>query len=553
MTDFATGPDPRRWITLAITTVTVVIISLDSTVLNVAIPTILKDFGTTLPSLQWVITGYALTFASLLIIGGRLGDLYGHRKIFVIGAAFFGVGSLIAALSQNVPQLVIGEAVIEGIGASLMMPSSLAILSNTFVGRERATAFGVWAAVGGAGGALGPVIGGFLTSNYSWRWSFGINVIITPLAIIGALLFMPQSRSTSERTPLDLPGAFLIASGMGVLVLGLSEGSAYGWFVPIRDLSIGATMIWPSSRPFSFVLIAFALSAAILASFYRLERRKERRSASPLFEFSQMRHRGFRYGLIVVVVMGAGQLTISFVMPVFLQEGRHLSAQVNGLWQLPAGLFFLVGAQIGSRLARRVRLVVIARIGLGLGSIALLYVAFMIGSGLTFFTLLPGLMVYGIGFGLANSTLTNIVLSEIDRDKSGAASGAIATARQMGTSIGVAIVGSLLTATTIANAISRVGRSNELAGGVKGAASGAIRAGGVTFVPPPGSSAADVSTLHRLFVDALADGARVPLLFASAAAAVALCVSLLLPRGLHPNEALPMEDELEGSFGVLID
>src|ERR1700712_2271823 len=146
MTESMAGSDPRRWVTLAITTVTVVIISLDSTVLNVAIPTILKDFGTTLPSLQWVITGYALVFASLLIIGGRLGDLYGHRKIFVIGAALFGVGSLIAAVSQNVPQLVVGESLIEGIGASLMMPSSLAILSNTFVGRERATAFGVWAA-----------------------------------------------------------------------------------------------------------------------------------------------------------------------------------------------------------------------------------------------------------------------------------------------------------------------------------------------------------------------------------------------------------------------
>lgn len=553
MTASMAGADPRRWITLAITTVTVVIISLDSTVLNVAIPTILKDFGTTLPSLQWVITGYALVFASLLIIGGRLGDLYGHRKIFAIGAAFFGVGSLIAAVSQNVPQLVIGESVIEGIGASMMMPSSLAILSNTFVGRERATAFGVWAAVGGAGGALGPVIGGFLTSNYSWRWSFGINVIITPLAIIGAIIFMPASKSSAQRKPLDLPGAFLIAAGMGILVLGLSEGSAYGWFVPIKDVKIGSTNLWPSSRPFSLVLVAFVIAAVILTSFYRLERRKERNDRSPLFEFSQLRLRGFRYGLLVVVVMGAGQLTISFVLPVFLQEGRHLSAQLNGLWQLPAGLFFLVGAQIGSRLARHMRLVAIARIGLAMGSIAFLYVSIVIGSGLTFFTLLPGLMVYGIGFGLANSTLTNIILSEVERERSGAASGATATSRQMGTSIGVAVVGSLLTATTIIKAIAKVGSSPDLSPSVKAAATGLIRSGGVTFVPPKGSSPADVATLHRLFVDALAGGARVPLIFASCATATALLISLLLPRGTHPRTTIRPADALEESIGLLID
>ena len=164
------GNDPRRWITLAIATTSVLIVSLDMTVLNVAIPTILREFDTTLPSLQWVVTGYALTFASLLIIGGRLGDLFGHRRIFVIGVCLFGAGSLIAAISQSTPQLVVGEAVIEGIGASLMMPSTLAILSKSFVGHERAVAFGLWGAVGGASAAFGPVVGGFLTSNYSWRW-----------------------------------------------------------------------------------------------------------------------------------------------------------------------------------------------------------------------------------------------------------------------------------------------------------------------------------------------------------------------------------------------
>src|ERR1700682_6005033 len=155
--------DPRRWFTLVIVISAALIVVLDNSVLNVAIPTILREFHTTLPSVQWVVTGYALTFASLLIIGGRLGDLYGHRRIFIIGAALFGAGSLLASVSTSLPMLVLGEAFIEGVGAALMFPPPLAILSVTFQGRERAAACAAWGATAGVAGAAGPVVGGFLT------------------------------------------------------------------------------------------------------------------------------------------------------------------------------------------------------------------------------------------------------------------------------------------------------------------------------------------------------------------------------------------------------
>ena len=180
-------PDPTRWVTLAIAILSAFIVVLDNTVLNVSIPTILRELHTNLPSLEWVITGYALTFAALLIIGGRLGDVYGHRRIFIIGAALFGAGSLLASVSTSVGELIFGEAVIEGVGASLMLPATLAVLSSTFRGRERAAAFAAWGATAGVAAAAGPVVGGFLTTNYSWRWSFRINVIIAPLAVLGAL------------------------------------------------------------------------------------------------------------------------------------------------------------------------------------------------------------------------------------------------------------------------------------------------------------------------------------------------------------------------------
>src|SRR4051812_47272216 len=182
-------PDPRRWITLAIVLTSVLIAGLDSTVLNVAIPTILREFDTTLSSLQWVITGYSLTFAALLIIGGRLGDIFGARRTFMVGAALFALGSLIASLSNVVPALVVGEAIIEGAGASLMLPATMSIMSSTFAGRERATAFAAWGAVLGAAVAFGPLLGGFLTTNYSWRCAVRINEILVPFAILGALIF----------------------------------------------------------------------------------------------------------------------------------------------------------------------------------------------------------------------------------------------------------------------------------------------------------------------------------------------------------------------------
>src|SRR5437763_14269359 len=162
---------PGQWVTLAVTIVAAFIVVLDNTILNVAIPTIMRDLHTRLPSRQWVITGYALTFAALLIIGGRLGDIYGHRTIFIIGAALFGAGSLLASVSTSVGELILGEAIIGGIGASLMLPATIAILSATFTGRVRATAFAAWGATAGAAAALGPVIGGRRRPPYSWRWA----------------------------------------------------------------------------------------------------------------------------------------------------------------------------------------------------------------------------------------------------------------------------------------------------------------------------------------------------------------------------------------------
>jgi EmrB/QacA subfamily drug resistance transporter len=531
------GEDPRRWWSLIVITASVLIISLDNTVLNVAVPTILRDFHTTLPSLQWVITGYALTFASLLIVGGRIGDIFGHRRAFILGAMFFGVGSLLAAVSQSVPQLIVGEAVIEGIGAALMLPNTLALLSTSFVGHERATAFGVWGAVGGAGAALGPVVGGVLTSNLSWRWSFGINVVIVPFAILGALAYMPKGPAERKRTSLDLPGAALGAAGMFLFIFAMSKGAQFGWLRSLRSFTVGGATVWPASWSISVVPVMWLLVVLVFFVFYLRERSLEARSARPLFEFGQLRHRGFSNGLALSVVATVGQTSLSFILPIFLQDGRGLSAQTNGVWQLPIGLFVLVGSQIGSRLARRVDLAVIVRWGMIIGFASLLYIGASLSVTMSFLQLMPGLVAFGLGFGISMSQVSNIVLSDVDQNKAGVAGGANATSRQIGVSIGIAITGALLASRTIATATHSVNASGALSSSAKASAVTALRRGGVSFSVPQGTSGADSSLLHHLFREALTGASKAAFVAAAVAVGISFVIALRLPRNLGAHAA----------------
>jgi EmrB/QacA subfamily drug resistance transporter len=525
----APDADPRRWITLAIILTSVLIAALDATVLNVAIPTILRDFDTTLPALQWVITGYSLTFAALLIIGGRLGDIFGARRMFIIGAALFGAGSLIASLSNGVPMLVLGEAVIEGIGASLMLPSTLGILSSTFTGRERGTAFGAWGAAMGSAVAFGPLLGGFLTTNYSWRWAFRINVIVVPIAIIGALVFMRPVAPTGRRERIDLPGSLLIASGMLLLVFSISEGATYGWFHPLQTLRVGDTDLWPAGAVVSIVPVAFVASIALLAGFYWLERVKERRDRDPLFRFSQLSIPTFGWGLATLLLLAMGQISFLFILSVFLQDSLHLSAVDTGLWLVPSGIFIVAGSQLGARLTRRIGTTQVVRVGLALEAAGLGAVALAVTPSATFVRLIPGFALFGIGIGFAGSQLTNVILARIPPHQAGSASGANTTVRMIGASLGIAVISTVLSALTIRRATELVSAARRLTPSVRDHALEAVRTSGVNFSPAPGTSAGDASILHRALDAATAAGARPALLFGTAVVTLGLLVSFLIP------------------------
>ncbi|HEV7526889.1 MAG TPA: MFS transporter [Acidimicrobiia bacterium] len=484
MTETDEPLDPRRWFAASVAILSVAIPVLDNTILNLAVPTILREFHTQLSSLQWVITGYSLTLATLLIIGGRLGDIFGHRRMFVIGATIFGVGSLLASISTSVPTLFVGEALIEGIGASMMIPATLSILSNTFQGAERPKAFAAWGAVAGASVAFGPIVGGFLTTQYSWRWAFRINVIVAPIIVIGGLLFMKPDVRGARRPHIDVRGAALIALGSFSLIFGLSEGTTYGWWKPIKDLTIGTWRVWPGSRAVSIIPFAFALALLVFVAFVFIERAMERGDRDPLFEFGQLRHLGFRYGLLTTMVLAMGQFGLLFILPVLLQNGRHLSALRTGEWMLPQGILIAVSAPIGGRLTRRFSITSIVRWGLALEAVGLLLVALAIAPHVSFLALVPGMIVFGLGVGFASSQLTNVILSDIDREKAGVAGGVNTTVRQVGLALGIATFASFIDAST--------------------------RTGGTPT--------------------AVANGARPAMYFAAGVVAVGAALSLLIPR-----------------------
>jgi EmrB/QacA subfamily drug resistance transporter len=543
---------PAQWVVLAVTIVAAFIVVLDNTVLNVAIPTILRDLHTRLPSLQWVVTGYALTFAALLIIGGRLGDVYGHRNVFMVGAFLFGVGSFLASVSTSVGELILGEAIIEGIGASLMLPATLAILSATFTGRIRATAFATWGATAGVAAAIGPLLGGFLTTNYSWRWSFRINVIVAPLAIIAAALFIARTERRSDRPRVDIPGALLIASGMFLVVFALSEGGTYGWWRPLERFTLGGTTVWQASAPVSIIPIVLAAGLLVLGTFVFVELRTNRRGGDSLFELQHLRLKTYRYGLLTALVLAMGQLGISFVLPLFLQNAKHLSAQSNGLWMLPAGIFVIIGAQIGGALTRRVGTTNVVRAGLLIYTGGIFLIFWAVALNITVWRLLPGLALYGTGIGFAGAQLTNVVLSEIPDENAGAASGANSTVRQVGSALGVSVIGALLTARTISSASTTL-RTAAVPSAVRTHAIAGIRALGSAYRPPSSFGSSNAAVVRRAVSHGVLNGTHWALLFAAGVLFLGALMSLLIPNELIPEKETTLEELPETIDPLAVD
>ncbi len=434
-------PDRRRWLGLALLSLGVAMIIVDATIVNVAIPSIIDQLHINLARAEWINSIYSLVFAALLITVGRLGDRYGRRLLYLIGLCVFVAGSVFAGLAPNGDILILARLV-QGVGASMILPSTLSTVNATFQGRERAIAFGIWGSVIGGMAAFGPLLGGWLTTNYSWRWAFYINVPIGIAAFVGSVLYVRETREEHTRTGWDIPGFLLVTFGLTSLVFGLIEGQRYGWWRPDQPFGIGSWH-WPLSS-ISVVPITFVAGILSLACFTLVEMGRIRRDAIVLADLRLFRLRSFRYGNITATVVSLGEFGMIFILPLFVQSVLGYSASKTGLllMALAAGAF--IGGPVAATLAGIIGPRRVVTSGMGLEAVGILSLGLLLSPTHHGLMLAPSLFVYGIGVGLATAQLTSVILMEVPRAESGQASGMQSTFRQIGSALGIALLGSLL-------------------------------------------------------------------------------------------------------------
>ena len=439
MTDISS----RRWFGLVFISLAVALIIVDSTIVNVAIPAVVDDLGISSTEVQWVQEAYTLVFASLLLLFGSLGDRFGRRRMLVLGVVLFAGSSVLAALAPT-GGLLIGARLVQGVGGAMMLPTTLSLLNATFRGRERGIAFAVWGSTIGGMAAVGPRLGGWLTTAFSWRWAFGINVPLGIIIVIGVLWAVAESREPGYGR-VDLIAAALSVVLFGTLVFGLIEGRTYGWWLTDTAPTVGA-WTWPWT--ISPVPIAFAVSLLALTAFLLWTVRRMRRGRSTLLDLSLFRIGTFRVGNIAALVVALGEFGLILALPLWLQFVLGFDALQTGLVLLALAGGSFVASGIAGGLSGKVAPVLVVRAGLVAEMVGIAAVAVVIGPDTAWGLLLPGLFVYGIGVGLATAQLTGVILQEVPVDKSGQGSGTQSTARQVGSALGIAILGTVLFTTT---------------------------------------------------------------------------------------------------------
>jgi EmrB/QacA subfamily drug resistance transporter len=410
-----------RWWTLAAMCFALFMLMLDNTVVNVALPSIQRDVHASLSSLEWTVNAYTLTFAVLLVTGGRLGDIFGRRRMFLFGVAVFGASSLAIGFAPNDTVLVAFRAV-QGIGAAFMMPATLSIITQAFPAEQRGTAIGTWAGVSALALAIGPVVGGFLTESVSWRAIFFINPPIAVIATAVTLFAARESRDETVDRTVDYLGIGALTVGLTALVLALVEGNSWHWGSPA-------------------IVGLFALAATGLISFVLIEQRVR----APMIDFAFFRSRTSLGANIVGFLVSFAMFAQFFFLTLYMQNVLHYSPLQTGLRFLPSTLVIIVMGPLAGRLTDRVGPRPLMTLGLTLVAAALL-----IQSQLTIHTgyglLLPGFILMGMGMGLVMSPMSTAAMNAVDRTKAGAASGVLSMSRMVGSTFGVAAMGALVAA-----------------------------------------------------------------------------------------------------------
>jgi EmrB/QacA subfamily drug resistance transporter len=407
----------KKWWTLVAVCLGTFMLLLDVTIVNVALPSIQQSLHSSFSDLQWVVDAYALTLASLLLTAGSLADLFGRRLLFIIGLVAFTVGSLFCGLAQSSEWLILSRAG-QGIGGAIMFSTSLALLAQAFQGRDRGVAFGVWGSITGAAVAVGPVVGGILTSGLSWKWIFFVNIPIGAFAVVVTIWRVEESRQEGARRP-DWYGFVVFTAALVSLVYALIRSSEKGWTE-------------------TGVLVLFVLAAFLLVAFLFLEKRSSR----AMFDLSLFRNHTFDGGAIAAFGLSASLFALLLYIVLYLQDGKGYSALGTGLRLLVLSAGVMAAATVAGRLTQRVPVRLLIGPGLALVGVGLLLMARLDASS-SWTVLIPGFIVAGVGTGMVNPPLASTAVGVVEPRRAGMASGINSTFRQVGISTGVAAFGSI--------------------------------------------------------------------------------------------------------------
>jgi EmrB/QacA subfamily drug resistance transporter len=413
------GGERRKWLTLAAVSLGLFMIMLDNTVVNVALPSIQDSLGLSLSELEWVVTGYALTFAAFMLTGGKLADLLGRRRMFVAGLVIFTGASLACGLAGGA-EVLIGARVVQGIGAALMNPATLSIVTATFPPRQRGTAIGIWAGVSALALAIGPLVGGLLSEHIDWSWIFFVNVPVGAIAIAAAYLFIDESKDTSHGQRPDVPGLATSAIGLFALTYALIEANSYGW---------GSTRI----------LGAFAVAAVALVLFVVLELSQRR----PMLDLHLFRNSTFSGANVAMLLVALAMFGVFFYVSLYIQQILGYSPVQAGASFLPATLLIVILAPIVGRQSDRIGSRWLTGAGMLLASVSLLLFS-RLDTGSSYWDILPGLVVLGIGMAMTMTPTTAAAMSSVPRDQAGVGSAVLNSMRQVGGSLGIAVTGAIV-------------------------------------------------------------------------------------------------------------
>ena len=425
----------RKWWTLGAMCFALFMVMLDNTVVNIALPAIRAQFHASISNLSWTVNAYTLVFGVLLVTGGRLGDVFGRKRMFLAGVVVFTLGSIGAGLSQSIDQLIVFRGV-QGVGAAFLMPGSLSIITNAFQGPERGRALGLWAGISGLALGMGPVVGGLLVEKAGWEWIFFLNVPVALIAIPVTIYAVQESRDPAAVRRVDFAGIMTLTVGLGALVLALVQSNDYGWTSPR-------------------ILTEFAIAAVGLTAFGLLQWRQ----SDPMLDLSFFRNRTFNAGNATAFLVTFSMFATFFFLTIYMQTILGLSALETGVRFLPMTILIIVTAPIAGRLSDKYGSRWLLTGGMTMVSLSL-FLESRITDSSGYLTLLPAFIVGGIGMGMTMSPMTAAVMGSVDRTKAGAASGVLSMVRMIGGVFGVAALTAVFSHLSAARAAEGHGQSD---------------------------------------------------------------------------------------------